>query len=56
MQEIAITATIASASGAPCASRTSASHAIGAPRISRNAVGDPNSQYAYGRRDAIPTS
>ena len=33
----------------------SASQVIGAPRISRNAVGEPNSQYAYGRREAIPT-
>ena len=43
-QEIAITAKIASASGLRCARRFSASQAIGAPRISRNAVGEPNSQ------------
>ena len=43
--EIAITAAIASASGARSASRCSASQAIGTPRISRNAVGEPNSQY-----------
>ena len=42
----ASTAKIAIASGWALRSRASASQAIGAPRISRNAVGEPNSQYA----------
>ena len=54
MVATASTAKIAVASG--WGRRLAASQAIGAPRISRNAVGEPNSQNEYGRREAMPSS
>ena len=50
----AITAKIAIAVSSPAPSARSAYHATGSPSMSRNAVGEPGSQYQYGRRSAIP--
>ena len=50
----AITAKIAIASVSPRVSARSACQAIGRPRTSRNATGEPSSQYQYGRIVAMP--